>query len=157
LLKFLHTLGAIGLMGAAASMLVLLSLAPAPANSLAGYAHIRDALGAIARWLFLPSMTLTLIAGLLAIAANRSFHNAGWAWVKAATGILIFEAGFVGVQGPMTQEAARSASALAGQFDPAMLAASVVAERNTLWVLLGVATANVVFGIWRPRLTRLPD
>ena len=44
---------------------------------------------------------------------------------QGATGILIFEAGFVSVQGPMTQEAARSASALgAGQFDPAMLAAS---------------------------------
>jgi hypothetical protein len=55
-----------------------------------------------------------------------SCGNAGWVWVKVATGILIFEAGFVSVQGPMTQEAARSASALgAGQFDPAMLAASI--------------------------------
>ena len=31
------------------------------------------------------------------------------------------------------------------------------AERNTLWILLAVATANVIFGIWRPRLTKLRD
>lgn len=29
---------------------------------------------------------LTLIAGLLAIAVNRAYHNAGWAWVKLAAG-----------------------------------------------------------------------
>ncbi len=157
LLKFLHTIGAVGLMGASATMIVLLESAPAPAVSLAGYASIREALGAIARWIFLPSMTLTLIAGLLAIAANRRLHNAGWAWVKAATGILVFEAGFVGVQGPMVQEAARSLSALAGQLEPAALAGSLAAERNTLWLMLAVSAANVALGVWRPRLTRLPD
>ncbi len=148
-------MGAIGLMGAMASLLVLLSLAPPP-TSLAGYAVIRGAMGAIATWIFFPSLGLTLIAGLLAIGLNRGYHNAGWAWAKAATGILIFESGFVGVLGPMQQEADQSARALAGQVDPATLAGSLGPERNTLWVLLAVATANVVLGIWRPRLTRLP-
>lgn len=157
LLKFLHTIGAIGLMGAALSLLVLLHRAPSPQDSLAGYALIREAMHDIARWIFLPSMTLTLIAGLLAIAANRGFHNAGWAWVKLASGVLVFEASLVGVQGPMRLEAERSASALAGQLDAATLAATLVAERNTLWVLLAVATVNVVLGIWRPKLTRIPD
>ena len=92
------------------------------------------------------------IAGLLAIALNRAFHNAGWAWVKLATGILMFEYGFVGVQGPMQREAERSAQALAGRVDPATLAESLGAERGTLWVLLAIATANVVLGIWRPRI-----
>jgi hypothetical protein len=77
------------------------------------------AMSSIATWMFLPSLALTLIAGLLAIAVNRAFHNAGWAWAKLAT--------------------------------------SFSAERNSLWVLLAVATANVVLGVWRPRLTRLPD
>jgi len=143
------------LMGAMASLLVLLSVAPPP-TVLAEYALLRGAMGAIATWIFFPSLGLTLIAGLLAIAVNRGFHNAGWAWLKAATGILVFESGFVGVLGPMQREAERSAKALAGQIDPTTLAASLGAERRTLWILLAVAAANVVLGIWRPRLSRLP-
>ena len=118
---------------------------------------MRGAMGAIATWVFLPSLGLTLVAGLLAIALNRGFHNAGWVWAKLATGVLLFESGFVGVLGPMQQEAERSALALAGRIDPATLTGSLGAERGTLWVLLAVATANVVLGVWRPRLTRLPD
>ncbi len=146
-------MGAIGLMGAMASLLVLLNLTPPP-TSLAEYALIRGGMGAIATWIFFPSLGLTLIAGLLAIGLNRGYHDAGWAWLKAATGILVFESGFVGVLGPMQQEAELSAGALSGRVDPATLAGSLGAERNTLWVLLAIATANVVLGIWRPRLMR---
>ena len=28
-------------------------------------------------------------------------------------------------------------------------------EQSALWVLLAVSTANVVLGVWRPRLTRI--
>ncbi len=156
LLKFLHTIGAVGLMGAMACLLVLLVFVPAPA-SLSQYALIRGAMGGIAKWIFLPSLALTLIAGLLAIAANRAFHNAGWAWAKLATGIILFEWGLVAVQGPIQQEAEQSARVLAGQADAATLVASIGAERASLWVLLAVATANVILGVWRPRLTNLPD
>ncbi|GJE54375.1 MULTISPECIES: hypothetical protein [Methylobacterium] len=152
-LKFLHTMGAIGLMGAMASLLVMLSVMP-PTSSLAAYAAMRGAMGAIATWIFFPSLGLTLVAGLLAIAMTRGFHNAGWAWLKAATGILVFESGFVGVLGPMQQEAERSAAALVGKVNPATLAQSLGPERNTLWVLLAIAAINVVLGIWRPRLMR---
>jgi hypothetical protein len=155
LLKFMHTIGAVGLMGAMACLLVLLALAPPP-TALAEYALCRRAMGAIATWVFFPSLGLTLIAGLAAIAVTRGFHNAGWAWLKAASGILVFESGFVGVLGPMQREAERSAAALAGRVDPTTLAASIGAERGTLWVLLAVAVANVALGVWRPRLTRRP-
>ena len=155
LLKFLHTMGAIGLMGAMACLLVMLSVLP-PRTSLGEYAAMRGAMGAIASWVFMPSLAMTLIAGLLAIAVNPSFHNAGWAWVKLGSGILIFEGGFVSILGPMQEEARNAAEALAGTLDPATLAASLTAERNTLWIILAVATVNVLLGIWRPRLTRLP-
>ncbi|KMO40005.1 hypothetical protein VQ02_09210 [Methylobacterium variabile] len=151
LMKFLHTMGAIGLMGAMASLIVLLGLVPSP-SALPSYALMRGAMAAVATWIFLPSLALMLVAGLLAIALNRAFHTAGWAWVKLATGILMFEYGFVGVQGPMQREADRSAQALAGRVDPATLAESLGAERGTLWVLLAIATANVVLGVWRPRI-----
>jgi hypothetical protein len=155
-MKFLHTMGAIGLMGAMACLLVLLYLTPAP-SSLSNYAMMRAAMGGIATWVFLPSIALTLVAGLLAIAVNRAFHSAGWAWAKLATGVLIFEWGFAGIQGPMQQEAELSARALAGEADVATLAQSLGAEQGSLWVLLAIATANVALGIWRPRLTRIPD
>ncbi len=155
-LKFLHTMGAIGLMGAMACLIVLMIIEPPPA-SLAGYALIRGAMAAIATWIFFPSLALTLVSGLLAIAANRTFHNAGWAWVKLATGILMFEGGFAYALGPIQEEAERSANALAGHLDPSTLTGSFGAEQGSLWVLLAVATANVVLGIWRPRLTRIPD
>jgi len=156
LLKFLHTMGAIGLMGAMACLLVLLSFTPAPA-SLSEYALIRAAMGGIATWIFLPSFGLTLVAGLLAMGINRAYQGAGWAWVKLASGLLVFEWGFAAIQGPMQQEAELSARALAHEVDPATLAASLGAEWNSLWVMLAIATVNVIFGIWRPRLTRLPD
>lgn len=136
-----------------ACLLVLIGLAPG-AGSLAEYALMRRAMGAIATWVFFPSLGFTLVAGLLAIAFNRGFHNAGWAWVKLATGVLVFEGGFVGVLGPLQEGAEQSARALAGVVDPSTLPRSLVAERNVLWVLLAVATVNVVLGIWRPRIGR---
>ena len=69
----------------------------------------------------------------------------------------MFEAGFTGVVGPMQDEAERSATALAEALTPATLAQSLGPERNTLWVLLAIATVNVVLGIWRPRFTKLRD
>ena len=140
-------------MGAMACLIALLVLAPPP-SALAEYALIRGAMGVIATWIFFPSIALTLIAGLLAIAVSKPFMNAGWAWAKAASGLLVFEGGFVGLLGPVQEEARRSAEALAGQADPATLATSLGAEQGTLWVLLAVATANVVLGVWRPQLGR---
>lgn len=143
-------------MGAMAALLVLLSHTPAPTD-LAAYALIRGAMGDVATWIFFPSLGLTLVAGLLAIGFNPGYHNSSWAWAKLGTGILVFESGFVGVLGPMQEEARLSAQALAGLIDPKTLGGSVGAERGTLWVLLAVATVNVVLGIWRPRFTRLRD
>ena len=153
-LKFLHTMGSIGLLGSMACLLVLLAHAPPPATSLASYALVRGAMGDVATWIFFPSLGVTLVAGLLALAFNRAYHSAGWALAKLATGILIFESGFVGVLGPMQEEAEQSARALAGQVDPATLAVSLGSERGTLWVLVAVATLNVALAVWRPRFRR---
>jgi hypothetical protein len=139
-----------------ACLVVLLGFLPKP-SSLPEYALMSAAIGAIATWVFFPSLALTLIAGLLAIALNRAYHSAGWAWAKLATGIIIFEWGFTAVLGPLQEEAEASARVLAGEADPATLVLSMSSERASLWVLLAVAAANVILGIWRPRLTSLPD
>ncbi len=156
LLKFLHTIGAIGLMGGIASLLVLISFVPPP-TSLAAYAWTYGAMAKIGGWIFYPSLVLTLISGLLAIAVNPAYHNAGWVGAKLVTGVLIFEGGLVYVQGPIQAEAERSASALAGQLDPAAITGSYGAERSSMWLLLAVAAANVALGVWRPRFTRRPN
>src|ERR1700753_2731717 len=127
LMKFLHTIGAIGLMGAMAGLIVLLGFVPQP-SSLQEYALMTAAMGGVVTWIFFPSLALTLIAGLLAIALNRAFHNAGWAWAKLATGILIFEWGFTAILGPLQEEAELSARVLAGSGDVAELAVSLSAE-----------------------------
>jgi len=156
LLKFLHTLGAIGFMGSIACLLVLLRISGA-SSSPAQYALIYNGMGQIAAWVLYPSMVATLIAGLLAIAANRAFHNAGWAWVKLATGILVFEGSLISIIGPIQAEAERAAAVLTGQSDGAAFAGFEGSERSALWILLAVGLANVALGIWRPRLTRIPD
>lgn len=153
LMKFLHTLGAIGLMGAMACFLVTLIHAPSPA-ALPEYAATRVSMAAVAKWIFMPSLGVTLISGLLAIAISPAFHNAGWAWVKAASGILIFESGFVGILGPMQREADTAVKLIAGQGDAAMLGLTLAPEKMTLWILLAVSVANVVLGVWRPYLVR---
>jgi uncharacterized membrane protein len=152
-LKFLHTLGAIGMMGAMASLGVMLLYAP-PVAALAEYNALRIAMAAVAKWVFMPSLGVTLISGLLAIAASPAFHNAGWAWVKAASGILLFESGFIGVLGPMEREAEDTVKAIAGQLDPALLGTGLAGEKMTIWILLAVSVANVVLGVWRPYLVR---
>ena len=156
LMKFLHSMGAIGMMGAIAALLVLIRLVPKPL-SLPEHASAYRAMADIANYILYPSMVVTVIAGLLAIAINRGFHNAGWAWVKMASGILVFEGSLVSIIGPIGAEARRSSEALLGQIDPATLVSIEGSLGASLWVMLGVSTANVVFGIWRPRLTRIPD
>ena len=153
LVKFLHTVGAIGMMGAMAALLVLLSMLPEP-TLVADYAHMRLAMAAISTWLFLPSFTLTLIGGLLAIAVTRAFQDVGWVWVKLATGISVFEAGLTAIHGPISREAALSVQALDGAIDAAKLGVSLGAERGTLWVMMAVSFANVALGVWRPRFRR---
>ena len=152
LIKFLHTLGAIGLMGAMACLLVLLAYAPPPAQ-LAEYAALRGAMGGIATWILLPSLALTLVAGLIAMALNPNYQNAPWALVKLATGILVFEWGFAGMVGPMQEEAALAAKVLAGQGEAASLGQSLAAESGSLWVLMAIAALNVGLGVWRPRIS----
>ena len=141
-------------MGSMACLIVIITVIPPP-TSLVSYAAMLRAMADILGWIFMPSLVLTLIAGLLAIAVNYAYHEAGWAWVKAGTGILIFEGG-LHVLGPIQEEAKRSAVTLASTLDPAAITKLFEGERNTLWVLLAVSAANVALGVWRPRLPKIP-
>ncbi len=154
LLKFLHTLGAAGLTGAIAVLAVVLVLAPTSIST-AGSVSILVAMAKTAQWIVGPSMVATVVTGLLAMLATPVFYDAGWVWLKAATGLLVLEGG-LHVLGPLQEEAKRGASALASGADPASVAHLFSAESNTLWVLLAVSVANIALGVWRPRLPKIP-
>jgi hypothetical protein len=151
-LKFLHTVGAAGLTGGIGALAVIMMLAPASIGT-TGYGAILVPMAKIAAWIMGPSMVLTVLSGLLSMAAVRAFQDAGWVWLKAATGILILEGG-LHVLGPIQEEAKRGARALPGSPTPAGLAQLFHAELNTLWVLLAVSLANIALGIWRPRIPK---
>jgi hypothetical protein len=154
LLKFLHEIGAIGVMGALAACLVL--VIHAPEQSLVEYAAWRQGIAAITRYMLVPSLALVLISGLLAIAVNRAYHDAGWAWLKALSGVSMFEGTLLTVQASSQRAAELSAQAAAGAGDPALLAAAVRTEWGGLWIILGLSVANIVLAVWRPRLSRRP-
>jgi hypothetical protein len=150
LLKLLHELGAIGVLGSFACCLVLVATAP-PSRSLAAYAAVRQSIAAISHWLLVPSLALVVVSGLLAIAANKAYVNAGWAWFKAALGLGMFEGTLLTVAGSARRAAELSALAAAGKPDPAEIAQVLHAEWGGLWVLLALSIANIVLAVWRPR------
>ena len=150
LLKFLHTLGAIGFAGAIAAQLVLVSIPPEPAD-LAGYALMREGIAAISKWVLFPSMAAVVVSGLLAMAFNPAYHDVFWAWVKLLFGISVFEGTLVGIHGPVMREAAKAAEALAGKIPVSELGHSMHNESGAMLTIFAVAMLNVVLGVWRPK------
>ena len=149
-LKFVHTVGAIGVLGALAAHLVLVAVAPG--DSPAAFAAVRTGIHAISRLILLPSLLLVLVSGLLAMAIHRPFMDARWAWAKAFTGIAMFEGTLNAVQSNATRGAQLAARALEGNGDPQALAALLHHEWMGLWTIGAIAMANVALGVWRPRL-----
>jgi len=153
-LKFVHTMGGIGLLGSMSALLVMLYTLPNANTELTAYVHMRLTMDALAQRLLLPSLGVTIVAGLLSMAAAPAYHGAGWVWAKLATGVLMFEGTLLGVQGPMEREALTASAVLTGERLVSDLALSIDAEIGSLWVLGCVAVANVALGIWRPKKKR---
>lgn len=153
-LKVLHELSTVGVMGSLAACVVLARTAPQ--DSLAGYAAVRQGIAAIEQWLLVPSLVLVLVSGLLAIVATRAYVNAGWPWLKALLGLGMLEGTFLTVSSRGREAAELSAQALSGAGDPAQLAEVLRTEGIGLWTLLVMSLANIIVGVWRPRLVRTP-
>jgi uncharacterized membrane protein len=159
LFKFLHTMAAIGFLGAILAFVVIHTQLPeasglaASPTELASYASLRTVQGAVARWVLLPSMGLVLISGLLSMAVVPAYQNQGWVWAKLLSGAIVFEGTLVYVQGPMERAARRARAALAGDVPVAELGTTLGAEWGSFWVIGAVAVANVVLGVWRPRFS----
>jgi Predicted integral membrane protein (DUF2269) len=155
LVKFLHEIGAIGVLGSLAACVVL--VATAPADSTVAYAATRHGIAAVSRWLLVPSLLLVIVSGLLAIIATRPYMDAGWVWVKALLGISMFEGTLLTISASSRRAAELSAQAAAGQGDPALLAEVLRTEWGGLWILIAVSVANIALAVWRPRFGKRSD
>lgn len=145
--KTVHDIASIAFGGALAACLVInLSIGIATPEFMAA----RQVFSAIARFILVPSMAVVVVSGLIALAATRAYAEAGWAWMKALTGISVFAATLmvVGSAGPQGE---LMAAAAAG--DMATQAALLRSERITLWLLIALSVVNVVLAVWRPKLT----
>jgi hypothetical protein len=152
LMKGLHELGAVGVLGALAACLVL--ILSAPADSPVGYAAVRQGIAAMTQWLLVPSLALVLVSGLIAIALNPAYMDAGWAWAKAVSGIVLFEGTLLTVAASARKAADLSALVASGAAEAAQLEAVLRTEWGGLWTIFALSVANLVVGVWRPRFMR---
>lgn len=150
LLKFLHTCAACGMIGAVAAYALVLTYAPQ--DSPQAYADMRATIAALCNTLLLPSMALALISGLLSMVAHKPFLEQRWVWLKALSGISVFEATLGVVGSKAGTAAALSAKIAAGEPEAEALARAIAHEWMALGVILALMLLNVALGIWRPRL-----
>ncbi|WP_372423377.1 DUF2269 family protein [Salinarimonas chemoclinalis] len=155
LVKILHTIAAGGLIGGLGAYAVL--LVAGPQETADAYADLRQSIAVLSNWVVLPSLAVALVSGLLSMIVHRPFQDAGWVWIKAGLGILMFKGTLTIVSAKADYAATMAARMAAGEAPPDALADMIRLEWGTLAVVFAIAVANVVLGIWRPRLVRLPD
>ncbi len=158
LLKFFHTVGALGITGGLAAYMVVLVSAP-EMGSLSEYAALRNSLLTVSNWLIVPSMAIVLFSGLMAMAVHYPFHNAVWAWVKAISGILIFEETLRSIDAASEKAVIGTSKVLSGELEADALALYVDDMWLSWWTILALCALNIALGVWRPkfRSRRVPS
>lgn len=150
--KILHTISACGLIGGLGCYMVL--LVAAPQDTPEAYADLRQSIAVISDYVLLPSLAVALVSGLLSMVVHSPFLDRGWVWIKAALGILMFK-GVLTIISAKSDYAARIAGEMAtGDAAPEALDSLLALEWGTLWAVMAISVANVVLGVWRPRLVR---
>jgi len=153
-LKILHTISACGLIGGLACYMILLAVAPQ--DTAAAYADLRRSIQTISDWVLVPSLAIALVSGLLSMVVHKPFMDKGWALLKAAMGILMFK-GVLTVIAAEAKHAATLAQRIAdGEAAQDLLQQAIASEWAALWTVMALSVANVVLGVWRPRLSRKP-
>lgn len=152
--KILHTLAACGLIGGLGCYMIMLVAAPQAQMTAAAYADLRQFISVISNYVLLPSLALALVSGLLSMAVHQPFLDKGWVWIKALMGILMFK-GVLTIVSAKADYAATVARRIAdGEASADALDSLLVLEWWTLVAVMAISAANVVIGIWRPRLMR---
>ena len=151
LLKVLHELATVGLMGTAVVVLVLHPHARAASPD--QLIVLRAAIADLSRIIFVPSLVLVLVSGLAAMALNSAFHDAAWVWLKALSGVAVFEGALFAVAGNAQRGVALAQSLAAGDAAaPAAMVDLLRHERAGCIAMIVLSVINIVLGIWRPRM-----
>lgn len=148
--KILHTVASCGLIGALAGYMIVLTFGPI--DTAADYAAARHVISALCTYLLLPSLAVALISGLLSMVVHRPFQEMRWVWLKALLGISMFEATLGIVQSKANTAASIADKIVAGDATADALARAIAYEWTALLVILTLSFANIVIGVWRPRL-----
>ena len=151
-LKILHEIGSAGIIGAIGAHLVLIGTADV--STPAAYAVLRHGIEVVTERILLPSLLVVLVSGVLGIAVHPPFHNAGWAWIKAATGVSMLEGTLGGIQGTARDAAALAAKVARGEAPASAMDDVLRHERGALWTILFLSIANIVLGVWRPKFVK---
>ncbi len=152
LLKFFHTVGAVGITGGLAAYMIVLASVPETAT-FSEYLTIRTSLRQISNLLIVPAMAIVLFSGLMVMAVHYPFHNALWAWIKAISGILIFEETLRSIDAASEKAVIGVSKVLSQELDPAELSQYVDDMWLSWWVILALCALNIVLGVWRPRFS----
>ena len=150
-LKFFHTLASCGLIGALLGYMIILTYAPH--DTPASYADARQTISALCNYVLLPSLALALITGLLSMAVHHPFQELRWVWVKAFLGLSMFESTLAIIQSKANEAAKISLEIAAGKVDAGALSTTLAHEWTSLGAIMALSLANIVLGVWRPRLT----
>lgn len=151
-LKFFHTLASAGLTGALFAYMVVLLYAPQ--DNASTYADVRTTIAALSNYVLLPSLFIALVTGLLSMAVHTPFQEQRWVWVKALLGLSTFEATLAIIQSKANYAASVSAEIAAGADKGGALKSALSTEWSSLAAITALAIANIVLGVWRPRLAR---
>jgi hypothetical protein len=151
-LKILHTLATAGIVGGLAVYMIL--LVTAPQGTPEAYADLRQSIAAISNYVLLPSLAVVLVSGLFAMVAHSPYLDKGWVWLKAGSGILMFK-GVLTIVGAKADYAAVVSQRIAdGDVAAEVLERALAYEWLTLWIMMALSVANVVLGVWRPKLSK---
>jgi len=151
-MKFLHVLGACGMIGALVTWFILLAVAPQETPQ--AYADLRASIAALGNYLLVPAMGTTLVSGVMSIAIHHPFQNLKWVWVKALLGIPVFE-GTLSLIGAKADRAnAMAQRMLEGEVSRDAIERAVASEWQHLGLILALSVVNVLIGVWRPSFAR---
>lgn len=152
IVKILHTIAAGGLIGGLACHMFL--LAAAPQETPAAYADLRALIAALSNYILMPSLGLALVSGLLSMVVHTPFLDKGWVWLKALMGILMFKGVLLLVVAEANSAATAARTVANGEEATSLFTSTLYAEWAAIGVVMALSIANVVFGVWRPRLIK---
>lgn len=151
-IKFLHSLASCGLIGALLGYMIVLIIAPQ--DTPAAYADMRQSINGLSNYLLVPSLAVALVSGLVSMIVQPVFLEKRWVWVKALSGIAMFE-GTLAIVGAKANHAAKISIQIAeGTAKPDALDTALAYEWYSLAFITALSAANVALGVWRPALSR---